>query len=206
MGDWVQYIPAIISAIGTIIVAWFAYNQKTKDKETDLKIEQAREANEAKKVRRADNSAIVFGELWSALVELHADRVYVVQPHPLGNESMVSIFYESKRKGVEAMKPKVQHLKMCEVASFCSDMATNLYMYFDDIDKQVSDRYAKSLLSACGTKKVAIKRLSDSTHDWVGSIFAEFTHENTVTEEAMRKVLHEVATNIQYLIPEYRDV
>ena len=126
-----EYIPAIISAIGTIIVAWFAYNQKTKDKMTDLKIEQIRNKNEEKKNRRADNSAIVHGELWSALVELHADRVYIVQPHPLGNESMVSIYFESKRKGVESMKPKVQNLKMCEVASFCADMAKNLYMYFD---------------------------------------------------------------------------
>ena len=27
-----EYIPAIISAIGTIIVAWFAYNQNSKNK------------------------------------------------------------------------------------------------------------------------------------------------------------------------------
>lgn len=200
-----EYIPAIISAIGTIIVAWFAYNQKTKDKMTDLKIEQIRNKNEEKKNRRADNSAIVHGELWSALVELHADRVYIVQPHPLGNESMVSIYFESKRKGVESMKPKVQNLKMCEVASFCSEMAKNLYMYFDNIDEQVTDRYAKSLLSACGTSKVAIKRLSDSTHDWVGSIFCEFTHAANVDEDEVRAVLHEVATNVQYLLPEYRD-
>lgn len=200
-----EYIPAIISAIGTIIVAWFAYNQKTKDKMTDLKIEQIRNKNEEKKNRRADNSAIVHGELWSALVELHADRVYIVQPHPLGNESMVSIYFESKRKGVESMKPKVQNLKMCEVASFCADMAKNLYMYFDDIDEQVTDRYAKSLLSACGTNKVAIKRMSDSTHDWVGSIFCEFTHDTQVNEDEVRSVLHEVATNVQYLLPEYRE-
>lgn len=200
-----EYIPAIISAIGTIIVAWFAYNQKTKDKMTDLKIEQIRNKNEEKKNRRADNSAIVHGELWSALVELHADRVYIVQPHPLGNESMVSIYFESKRKGVESMKPKVQNLKMCEVASFCADMAKNLYMYFDDIDEQVTDRYAKSLLSACGTTKVAIKRMSDSTHDWVGSIFCEFTHDTQVNEDEVRSVLHEVATNVQYLLPEYRE-
>lgn len=200
-----EYIPAIISAIGTIIVAWFAYNQKTKDKMTDLKIEQIRNKNEEKKNRRADNSAIVHGELWSALVELHADRVYIVQPHPLGNESMVSIYFESKRKGVESMKPKIQNLKMCEVASFCSDMAKNLYMYFDNIDEQVTDRYAKSLLSACGTSKVAIKRMSDSTHDWVGSIFCEFTHDTQVNEDEVRSVLHEVATNVQYLLPEYRE-
>lgn len=204
--NWVEYISPIITAIGTIIVGWFAYNQKTKDAMTNLKIEQLRARNEEKKIRRADNSAIVYGELWHALVELRADRVYIVQPHPLGNESMVSIYFESKRKGVESMKPKVQNLKMCECASFCSDMAKNLYKYYDNIDEQVKDRYAKSLLSACGTSKVAIKRLSDNTHDWVGSIFCEFTHDVEVDNEDIRVVLHEVAMNIQYLLPEYKDI
>lgn len=204
--NWIEYLPAIISAIGTIVIGWFAYNQKTKDKMTDIKIEQLRARNEEKRNRRADNSAIVHGELWHALVELRADRVYIVQPHPLGNESMVSIYFESKRKGVESMKPKVQNLKMCECASFCADMAKNLYIYYDDIDEQVKDRYAKSLLSACGTSKVAIKRLSDNTHDWVGSIFCEFTHDVDVDKEEVRAVLHDVAMNVQYLLPEYKDL
>lgn len=203
--NWVEYMPAIISAIGTIVLGWFAYNQKTKDKMIEVKIEQLRARNEEKRNRRADNSAIVHGELWHALVELRADRVYIVQPHPLGNESMVSIYFESKRKGVESMKPKVQNLKMCECASFCADMAKNLYIYYDDIDEQVKDRYAKSLLSACGTTKVAIKRLSDNTHDWVGSIFCEFTHDVDVDKEEVRAVLHDVAMNVQYLLPEYKE-
>lgn len=200
-----EYIPAIISAIGTIIVAWFAYNQKTKDKMTDLKIEQIRNESAEKRKRRADNSAIVHGELWEALHELHADRVYIVQPHPLGSESMISIYFESKRKGVESMKPKIQNLKMSDVAVFCSDMAKNLYMFFDDIDEQVKDRFAKSLLSACGTSKVAIKRLSDNNHDWVGSIFCEFMHDEEVNEDEVRSVLHNVAMSIQYLLPQYKE-
>lgn len=202
--DWLQYIPAIISALAVIVTGWFKYNQSSKDKMADLRIEQLRKALDEKKVRRADNSAIVYGELWAVLAELHADRVYIVQPHPLGNESMVSIFFESKRKGVESMKPKVQRLKMSEVASFCSSMAKQLYMYYDDIDAQVEDRYAKALLSACGTKIVAIKRMSDSTYDWVGSIFVEFTHSSTADPEKIRQALHEAATNIQYLLPAYQ--
>lgn len=199
-----EYLPAIITAIGTLILGWFTYNQYTKNKMTDLKIEQLRSDNEERKKRRADNSAIVHGELWEALHQLKADRVYIVQPHPLGNESMVSIYFESKRKGVESMKDKVQNLKMCECATFCSEMARNLYMYFDDIDSQVKDKYAKSLLSACGTSVVAIKRLSDNTHDWVGSIFCEFTHKSEANENEIRDVLHDVAISIQYLLPEYK--
>ena len=86
--------------MGTIAAAWFAYNQYTKNKFPDLKIEQFKKYEEAKSLRRADNSSLVFGELWNILHELNADRVYIVQPHPLGNESFMSIFYEVKRKGV----------------------------------------------------------------------------------------------------------
>jgi hypothetical protein len=199
-----EYLPAIISAIGTIIAAWFAYNQYTKNKLTDLKIEKFKKDEEAKNRRRNDNSAVVFYELWNVLHTLKADRVYIVQPHPLGNESMLSIFYEAKRKGIEGMREKVQNLKMSEVAKFSSELATNLFMYITDIDGQVHDKYAKSLLSSCGCTAAVIKRLNDNRYDWVGSIFCEFTHPIEVSEEEARTILHEAAMNIQYLLPEIR--
>ena len=49
------------------------------------------------------------------------------------------------------------------------------------------------------------KRLSDNTHDWVGSIFCEFTHDVEVDKELVRTTLHEVAMNVQYLLPEYKE-
>ena len=90
-----EYVAPIISAIGVIIMAWFKYNQDTKNKETDLKIEKYKLDQEAKAKRRSDNSSIVYGELWNILHELQADRVYIVQPHPLGNESLLSVYFLS---------------------------------------------------------------------------------------------------------------
>ena len=51
-----EYLPAIISALGTIIAAWFAYNQYSKNKLTDLKIEKFKKDEETKSIRRADIS------------------------------------------------------------------------------------------------------------------------------------------------------
>lgn len=200
-----EYLPEIISALAVIITAWFSYNQYAKNKLTDLKVEQMQRDNEVKRKRRSDNSALVHGELWEILHELKADRVYIVQPHPLGNESMVSIYFESKRKGVESMKPRIQNLKMCDVAKFCADLTKSLFMFITDIDNQVTDRYAKSLLSSCGTEQVIIKRLSDNSHDWVGSIFCEFTHGQKIDEAEARAILHEAAMNIQYILPAFID-
>lgn len=199
-----EYLPAIISAIGTIIAAWFAYNQYTKNKLTDLKIEKFRKDEEIKSIRRADNSSIVYGELWNILHELDADRVYIVQPHPLGNESLLSIYYEVKRKGVEPMKPHVQNLRIADVAKFSSDMVKNLFMYITDIDTQVQDKYAKSILSSYGCEAAVVKRLNDNKHDWVGSIFCEFTRPIHVSEDEAQEIMHRCAMNIQYLLPEYK--
>lgn len=199
-----EYLPAIISAIGTIIAAWFAYNQYTKNKLTDLKIEKFRKDEEIKSIRRADNSSIVYGELWNILHELDADRVYIVQPHPLGNESLLSIYYEVKRKGVEPMKPHVQNLRIADVAKFSSDMVKKLFMYITDIDTQVQDKYAKSILSSYGCEAAVVKRLNDNKHDWVGSIFCEFTRPIHVSEDEAREIMHRCSMNIQYLLPEYK--
>lgn len=199
-----EYLPTILSAIAAIITAYFTYNQYTKNKMTDLKIEQFKMAEERKSIRRADNSSIVYGELWNVLHALNADRVYIVQPHPLGNESLLSIYYEVKRKGVEAMKPHVQNLHISEVAKFSSELVKNLFMYIDDVDKGVDDKFAKSILSSYGCQAAVIKRLNDNKYDWVGSIFCEFTHPMDVPEDEARNIMHEAATNIQYLLPEYR--
>lgn len=201
-----EYIPAIISAIGTIIAAWFAYNQYSKNKMTDLKIEEYKQAEERKNKRRADNSSLVYGELWSVLHELDADRVYIVQPHPLGNESLLSVYFEVKRKGVEGMKPHIQNLPIADVAKFSSELVRNLFMYITDIDEQVTDKYAKSILSSYGCEAAVVKRLNDNAHDWVGSIFCEFTRPMTVSEDEARNIMHIAATNIQYLLPEYSNI
>lgn len=107
-----EYIAAIIAAIGTIITAWFKYNQYRRDKMTDLKISQIKQDMSETSLRRVDNSAIVFGELWDILYTLDADRVYIIQPHPLGNEAYVSIYFEVKRKGIDGMKQYIHDISM----------------------------------------------------------------------------------------------
>ena len=99
-----EYIAPIISAIGVIITAWFAYNQKTKDRMTDLKIERMRTEEARKGKVRSDNTGTIYGVLWEVLHELHADRVYILQPHPLSNNMFLSISMEVRRSGVVGMK------------------------------------------------------------------------------------------------------
>ena len=202
--EFFEGLAKVLGALSPFAVAFLGYYQYTRNKMTDLKIDQYKQEQEAKAKRRNDNSAIVYDALRDVLHDLNADRVYIVQPHPLGNESMLSIYFEVKRKGIEGMRTHVQGLRISEVAKFSSAMARNLFMYISDIEAQVHDRYAQALLSSYGTQAAIVKRLSDNTHDWVGSVFCEFTHPMSVSEEEAREILHTAATNIQYILPEYQ--
>lgn len=203
--DWAAVIATVLGTTATIVTSWLAYNQYTKNKETDYKIELLKREDMERNKRRSDNSMLVYGELWNILHETGASRVYIVQPHPLGHEEMLTIYFEVKRRGVEPMKPHVQKMKISDVAKFASDLVKNLFLYITDIEEQVSDRYAQSILSSCGCNAAIIKRMSDNKHDWVGSIFCEFTSPMTISEEEAKDILHVAATNIQYILPEIRE-
>ena len=52
----------LVSAVGVLLSAYFAYNQYTKNKMTDLKVEYFKKEEERRGYRRSENSAKVFGE------------------------------------------------------------------------------------------------------------------------------------------------
>ena len=205
--DWAGIITAVgalIGAVGGIYSIWAKFHQEEKNKMTDLKIEQYRSHEKVRGYRRAENTSKVLGELYQVMLATGADRVYIVQPHPLGHIAFLSIQFEVKARGVEGMRMYVQKLEMSEVPLFSKMMSENLFMYFDDIDNQVEDRVAKSLLSSNGTVTAAVKRLN-SSRDWVGSIFCEFIERPTKTQEEIKEVMHAAAVNIQFILPEYQD-
>lgn len=202
--DWSAIVSAVTTAAVGIWTAWFTYNQKTKDKLTDLKIEQYKKDMKKRSFKRSEDTAKVLGALNKILLGANADRVYIVQPHPLGHIAFLSIQFEVKANGVQGMRYEVQKLEMSDVPKFCERMVDNLWMYLDNIDEQVQDPYAKALLSSNGTKVAAIKRMS-TARDWVGSIFCEFMEAPTISEADLQKLMHEAAINIQYNLPEYQE-
>lgn len=202
----VTAICSMMVSLVTIILGFIQkYNQRTKDKMTDLKIDLIKKEADQRSYMRSKNSATVYSELHEILYRTKAIRVYVIQPHPLGNSDFLSIQYEVKRKGISGMKDNVQSLPMCDMAVFCRSLTDNLYMYYPDINTDIKDKMAKSLLSVNGCKAVAIKRLNSAT-DWVGNIFCEFSDDPEVPEEEIQKALQDAAVNIQFILPEFKEV
>lgn len=199
-------LAAVICALGTIISAYLSYNQYHKNKMSDLESKYKEKEIEKISFQKSRNSAKIFGELWKVLYAIKADRVYIVQPHPLGHIAYLSVQFEVKRNGIDGMLMNVQKLPMSEVCVFADKMQAELWQCYTNIDEQVDDKVAKAMMMRNGTKNVAIKRL-DSSVDWVGSIFCEFVDEDMkCSEDDLHKILHEAAMNIQYILPEYKEI
>jgi hypothetical protein len=127
-----------------------------------------------------------------------------VQPHPLGNEDSISVYYEVTRKGIVGMKEQIQGLNIKSLAVMTGDLANTLFWSIKDVDGQIKDKYAKSMFFNNGTESAYIKRLSDNRFDWNGSLFVEYTRPVEMNDDDVRKEMHTTAINIQYILPEIK--
>lgn len=200
--DWVQ----IIQALGTILIGWFTYNQYAKNKITDYKIEKLKKEDMEKNKRMAENAMIVFGELWSLLYKLDADRVYIAQPHPLGHEELISVNFEVRHDGIGSVKDKIKNVKIDAIGCFSADLAKNSFIHIDDVNSQVKEKYVQSIISTCGSENIFIKRLSNNDYKWIGNIFCEYLDKRDIDEKEAEKIMKNTAIKIQYILPEFNNL
>jgi hypothetical protein len=45
----------------------------------------------------------------------------------------------------------------------------------------------------------------DNTKDWVGSIFIEYIEEQEVDQDTLKKLAHDAALVIRYILPEFKE-
>lgn len=202
--DFLKYLPAIITAIAGFAWNIMQYRQYSKNKMTDLKIEQWKKEQEETSARRSSHVANIYGELWQLLHYLKADRVYITQPHPLTNSLFVSITLEVKRNGVSEIKSSVRNLKLSTIANFGAQLAKNEVIVYKNVDTEMKDKRAKSIMQINGSQSVIIQRLSDENNNWIGNIFVDFTTHTEVNLIYAKKLLKEAADNIQYVLPEFK--
>lgn len=193
----------ILSFLSAVIVAWFAYNQHTKNKKIDLKIDQYKAQLKERATKDAESSAIIYGELWRGLHELKCDRVYIIQPHPSHTNRYLTITMEVKKKGVSPMKPIIQALPMSEVANFVSILARERWTIFEDISREMDDKHAKAILSIAGVLSMSIARLENLEGKWIGNIIGEHTQKLCWNCHKCEKTLGELSKIISPILPDY---
>lgn len=202
-----ELLPQILTGIASIAALWFTYNQYTKNKITDYKIEKWREEEHKNNIRNAGSIATVYGELWELLYFLKADRVYLIQPHPLYKEMYISATLEVKKYGVSTVRDNMNNIKIESVARFVSDLANTEYQFIKNISDSDLDSKIKSIMTNNGCNSTAIRRLCDEKNNWIGSIVVGYIHnfdDVNIEEDLLEKMTRSSALTIQYILPEFK--
>lgn len=203
---FLEFLPQILSGIASILALWFTYNQYTKNKITDYKIEKWKQEEHSNNVKQAGNIATIYGELWELLYFLKADRVYLIQPHPLYKEMYISATLEVKQYGVSSVRDSLSDIKIESVARFVSDLANSEYKFIQDIEASELDDKIKSIMTSNGCHSVALRRLSDEKNNWTGTIVIGYIHnfDKNMDIELIEKMSRSSALAIQYILPEFK--
>jgi uncharacterized protein YxeA len=191
----------LFTLVSGVIVAWFAYNQKSHDKKTDLKIKQIEEETERNQKTSNRNTAIIYGEIWSLLHQLKADRVFIIQPHPETKHAYISVAFEVRRNGVSSIKELLSNIPIGGIANAVKEFASNCWLYYDDVGSQVLDKKVLSLMRLGGATHFSFKQLVNSSNDWIGTLAVESTTGKPFNEDATRSIMKNTANTIQYILP-----
>lgn len=192
----VEIISAFIAAVGAIVASYVAVLNKRN-------IEKWKEDISKDSSKKVSNVATIYGEMWGLLHTLNADRVFIIQPHPLINHLYLSIGLEVVRNGVNKLTYSIKDLPMADVANFTSDIAKEDFIFYKDTEEDCADKRAKALFSINGTSQLAIKKLIDLNDNWIGSLCIDSTLDGKIESENLFKIVSESANNIQYILPEY---
>lgn len=200
-------LPEIISSITAGIALWFTYNQYTKNKMTDYKLEKLKEDDKKQQVVNAGNIATIFGELWELLYFLKVDRVYIIQPHPLYKQMYISATLEVKNYGVSSAKNSLNNVKIESLPKFVSQLAKEDLIFIEDTEVAHVETKVKSIMVSNGCKSIFIKRLVDENNNWVGSIVLGYLRsfkDYCVDRKMVERMTRTSAMSIQYILPELK--
>lgn len=204
---FLENLPEILTGIASIVALWFTYNQYTKNKMTDYKIEKWKEEEQKKHITDAGNIATIFGELWELLYFLKADRVYIIQPHPLYKQMFISATLEVKNYGISSAKTSLTDVRIDTIPKFVSQLAKEDLIFIEDTETAEVETKVKSIMMCNGCKSLFIKRLLDDQERWVGSIVLGYIKpfdKCGVEKRLVERMTRTGATAIQYILPEIK--
>ncbi|MDR0206045.1 MAG: hypothetical protein LBI45_02145 [Bacteroidales bacterium] len=187
--------------IQAVILGWFAYNQKTKDKMTELKIEGVKLENEKRIATNNRSVATIHGVLWGLLHELDFSRCFIIQPHPEHKHLYLSVAFEVDKPGVSEVKAFFQNIPISTMAKFVKEIATTSIILIEDVDREISDTKAQSMMMLAGTSQLILKQLMDENGSWIGTLVVENTNRKQYNKEEAIEKMVVAATHIQYILP-----
>lgn len=202
MENLVNIVKEVMPVVSVVAVAWLSYNQYSRNKQTDYKLDKMKEEDLEKRKVLGTNIARVYAELHKLLNTLDVDRVFIIQPHPLKRYDFLSVRFCVQRSGVSDIREVIKNVPISDVVEIVDSFSTSDWAFYNDIHK-VSDRHAKALMSMAGSTSVAFFRLQGTDKSWIGTLTVENTSDDPLSEEACLAALSTSSDLIQLLLPPF---
>ena len=220
--DWVG-IAAVIGALGTIILGVVtalivpAQNARLKRKElefdtlakiNDRKIERMFEIEEGRnreyQCKLSDSYSHIYGNMWSLLLNIDADRVCILQPHPHDNREFISISHEilNPKSGVSKQKYNFQYRRMSEWGDVVGMWTSREFIVYKDA-KDIKDVKLHAESYRRGAKSVIFRRIANTSGHWLGTLAIDFVHKQVTNMDNIRPQINDVVRIIADILPPY---
>ena len=200
MSHIVSIIREVLPVVSTVAVAWLGYNQYTKNKHTDHKIDKLREDDLLKRKALGADIARVYGELHKLLNGLGVDRAFVIQPHPLKRYDFLSVRFSVQRSGVSDIRDVIKDISISTVVNMTNAFAVEDWMFYNNVD-DIVDKRAKALVRQGGAFCCAFCRLINEEGKWVGTLVVENTKNVCLHEGTCCSAMSKAAEMVQYTLP-----
>jgi len=210
--DW-QGIAAVVSAFGVIVLGVLVpvinSSLKRKEKETELRLQRIEKEDKVKheneKALLSEIYSRLYGYMWKLLLSVDADRVFIIQPHPLADKQFISVSLEIVHpdRDVKAHKENFQFKKMSEWAGLVAKLGTEDWMIYRDIS-EIKDVKVYNEAHRRGVKALVFRKMVDERGYWEGTLCVEYTHNHPEGLDQIKGEMTKKARLIEDILPEYK--
>ena len=223
MGD-LAGLAAVIVATGGIITAiivplvngWI----KSQERKFEVKIQEKEKENESRfnkielenrirlekeKSKLRETFSRLYGYMWKLLLSVEADRVYIIQPHPLADKQFISVSLEvlNPDRDVRPQKDDFQFKKMSEWAGFISKLSDNDWVIYQE-GGEIRDLKSRLEFKRRGLSLMVLRRMVDEYGDWEATLCVEYTHNIPTNLDYIKGKMAIKAELIADILPEYK--
>ena len=223
MGD-LAGLAAVIVAMGGIITAiivplvngWI----KKQERQFELRMQEKANENEVRfnkielenrirlekeKAKLRETFSRLYGYMWKLLLSVEADRVYIIQPHPLADKQFISVSLEvlNPDRDVRPQKDDFQFKKMSEWAGFISKLSDNDWVIYQE-GGEIRDLKSRLEFNRRGLSLMVLRRMVDEYGDWEATLCVEYTHNIPTNLDYIKGKMASKAELIADILPEYK--
>ena len=202
MNDTIQVI--VTSLVAPLVLGGAAILWKFLDRKNEIRIKLLENKVNKQNSQTKKDIGNIYNTISILLANLHADRVYVIQPHPIGKNQYISIQYEVTDMGVMPVKERMSRYPVTNIPVFFGEISQRDFLYYKDISSMKGMR-SRANFANLGTQSLIIKHLADDKNEWVGSLVADYLNFTEVNPDYARTEMSAAADRIQFILPPVDD-